>query len=261
MTEENKQKDKDSENISQNKTQHNLAPMKDFLALFEESLEFFTHNFKKLISLLSVPILAYLVIFAIIFLFSLLSSKNNFKTSSFLFIFLVISIILGFILAIIAKIGLYLYVKDVSKNISLLEVLKKAKSKFLGFIWVGFLINLFVIFWSFLFIIPGIIFSLYYSLSYWVYIYEHKTGINALRGSKDLIKSYWWAVLKRYFFLYGMFFLFFFGSTWIIDFLFNNSIIKLAWSVVIQVIAFLSVPLFIIFSNFIYLDLKRIKKQ
>jgi len=249
-------------NVSKDKLQNNLSSMSDFVSLFEKSWEFFTCHFKKLIYLLSIPILSYLFIFMIIFSFSFFGNRNNSKIIDFSFIFLMIFLVIfSVILAIIAKTGLYLYIKNTSKNISLLDILKMAKEKFLGFIWVGFLMSILIMFWTFLFIIPGIIFTIYYSLSYWVYVYEEKNGIKALQKSKELIKNHWWEVFEKYFFLYGLFFLFFFGSTWIVDGLFNNSIIRLSWNIIIQIIAFLSAPLFIVFSNFIYKDLKRIKSE
>lgn len=53
-----------------------------------------------------------------------------------------------------------------------------------------FLIGLF-----FLFIIPGIIFSIYWVLAIYVLIYENKGVIDSLKGSYNLVRNRWWRTL------------------------------------------------------------------
>jgi hypothetical protein len=56
-----------------------------------------------------------------------------------------------------------------------------------------------------LLIIPGIIFSLWYTFAYYVIILEEKTGMNALRESKKMVYGRWWEIFFRLF-LPGIFF-------------------------------------------------------
>jgi hypothetical protein len=263
MSEENNsQKQENQENVARDNSlkPKSLVQMSSFRVLFEKSWSLFSHGIKKFISLLLIPLLAYALVFAFVFIASLFVLKRDLGISSIIFVLLIIALIISaIILAIIAKTGIYLYIKDFQKKPLLIDILKMAKKRAFGFFIVGFFVGLFIMLWSLLFIIPGIIFALYYSLSYWAYIYENKTGVSALKRSKDLIKGYWWAVFELYFLLYGSFFLFFFGTTWIVDLLFNNSIIEMAWGIIIQIASFLIAPLFIVFSCFIYWDLRRIK--
>lgn len=48
-----------------------------------------------------------------------------------------------------------------------------------------------------LFIIPGIVFSIYYSFSFYVCLTEDKSGYAALKRSKELVRGYVWTFLKR----------------------------------------------------------------
>jgi len=46
-------------------------------------------------------------------------------------------------------------------------------------------------------IIPGIWLGIALSFAVYIFIIEHRRGIDALRQSKDYVKGYWWAVLGR----------------------------------------------------------------
>ena len=66
-----------------------------------------------------------------------------------------------------------------------------------------------------LLIIPGIILSVYLTLTNFVFVNENKTGASALSRSLGLIKGHWWSVLGRFFvvgFLLSLVFLLVGGS-------------------------------------------------
>lgn len=260
------------ENINQNQASHGSKnqlseksppklsgeQMSDFKTLFEKSFNLFKKGISKFVSLLLIPFLGYILVVASIFSFFIFK-KGNAGLSIIFFILSFILVLFAIVLAFIAKTGIYLYIKDFQKNPAILDLLKVAQKKVWGFILVGFLIGVLVMLWTFLFIIPGIIFAVYYSLAYWAYIYEDKKGFSALKRSKELVKNYWWPVFSRYFMIYGLFYLLFFGSMMIVSMIFGNSPITNLWNFIIQIISILISPLFIIYSCFIYWDLKKIK--
>ncbi len=253
----------DESQANQNPSQAKLSiGMSAFSVLFNKSLKLFQHGLSKFVSLLLIPFLAYIVAMVFIVLSVLFIFKGGFNVVSLIFGILIVAVIVfAIILSIIAKVGIYIYIKDFQKKPLVMDILKIAQKKAWGFFAVSFLTGIFVMLWSFLFIIPGIIFGIYYSLSLWTYIYENKTGTNALRRSKELVKGYWWSVFGRYFLLYGAFYLLFIGTSIIVNLIFGDSIIATFWGFIIQIISFLIYPLFIIFSCFIYWDLKKIKGE
>lgn len=78
------------------------------------------------------------------------------------------------------------------------------KENFLGssnLIWpvilASFLVGLSVIGGTLLFIIPGIIFAVWYSFTSYAVIFEGLQGLNALRASKSLVVGRWWPIAWR----------------------------------------------------------------
>jgi len=85
-------------------------------------------------------------------------------------------------------------------------------SRFLPLIWTGILHVLVVTAGFILFIIPGIIFSIYYSFVYTATLFRGKSGPSALSYSWRLIKNNWWETV-----LYGIMF---FAATSVLSFIF-----------------------------------------
>lgn len=107
-----------------------------------------------------------------------------------------ISIIAMIYIALAAQAGFILMLKDSALKIG--EAFKAGRryAWLLGIIELatGFLIML----WSILFIIPGIIFAVYYSLVAFVLLIEDRKDKTALKRSKELVKGYWWAIAGRF---------------------------------------------------------------
>jgi hypothetical protein len=76
-------------------------------------------------------------------------------------------------------------------------VYKKAFSSIIPYLVVILLVSIVTLGGSVLFIIPGIIASIYLSLAMFVFICEDKTGIDALIESAWYVRSFWWDVLAR----------------------------------------------------------------
>jgi hypothetical protein len=68
---------------------------------------------------------------------------------------------------------------------------------FWPFVWVTILELLAVLGGSIMLLIPGIWLAVALMLMAYVFVIEHRRGVDALRQSKDYIKGYWWAVLGR----------------------------------------------------------------
>jgi hypothetical protein len=77
---------------------------------------------------------------------------------------------------------------------------------FWPFVWVIILEVLAVLGGSMMLIVPGIWLAVALMLVMYVFVVEHRRGVDVLRQSKDYIRGYWWAVLGRVFLL-GLIFL------------------------------------------------------
>ncbi len=177
-----------------------------------------------------------------------------------------VGLLAGLIVALV-NIGIIFAIKRIEKGkiVSFESVFVSFKGNFWSLLWVLFLNVILVILWSLLLIIPGIIMSIYYSLSLYTLIFEDKKGMEALRESKALIQGYWWGVLGRYLFL---------GLLVAITMMVLSAVIALLLSLgfvggsnfnfeinlVMQVLASFLAPFYVIYPYFIYKDLTRIKK-
>ncbi len=109
-----------------------------------------------------------------------------------------------------AVIGLAMVLLTILINLAILYVVSQKNSQvdykqairfgagiYLAGLWVAALTALTVLAGFVLFIIPGIIFSVWYSFSTFVLVTEQKKGWSALQRSKELVKGKWWAVAGR----------------------------------------------------------------
>ncbi len=73
----------------------------------------------------------------------------------------------------------------------------EAKRVFWPMIWVSLLSGVIMLLGFVLFIIPGIIFSVWFLFASYVLLYEGTRGTAALRESKAMVRGKWWAVFGR----------------------------------------------------------------
>ncbi len=77
------------------------------------------------------------------------------------------------------------------------ENLKASNHVILPFIWVSILTSLIVLGGTILFIIPGIIFAVWYNFAVYAVALENARGMNALSISKSLVVGRWWSIAGR----------------------------------------------------------------
>ncbi len=114
--------------------------------------------------------------------------------------YLFFSIILAAtLISILGTASLISAVKEVPQDWKIGDVIKKGWSKYLSFLLVSFLTGLIVGLGFLLLIVPGIIFTIWFTFSTYMVICEDKRGLKALSRSKELVKGYWWPTAKRVF--------------------------------------------------------------
>lgn len=175
---------------------------KSFGQLLLDTVSLIKRNIGGLASIVAIVYLPYTFLF-ILFVTALAVTKEQMGASAssgqtgifILFIVLVALavtvVILAFLLfsiAIIKKIKAC----DEAQELSPWTAYKNAKLLLGGFIIVMLWAFLKIALWSLLFIIPGVIFALFYSFAQMTFIFDGERGNNALKTSRDIIQPYFW---------------------------------------------------------------------
>ncbi|MFA6513990.1 MAG: hypothetical protein WCT50_01700 [Patescibacteria group bacterium] len=158
-----------------------------------------------------------------------------------------------------AYMGVYLLVKHNYIG-EVKEIFQETKALFWPYFWLSILTIILIILWMLLLIIPGLIFSIFYSFAVYAFFFEGKRGMEAIRRSRALVKGYFWPVLGRLSLLGFIIWIF---ATVISAPLFampEESIGYAVWNAVVQIINFLIGPIALLFSYNIYSDLVKIKQ-
>lgn len=121
-------------------------------------------------------------------------------------VFLIFFIVLA-VISSIAQIGSVIIFYEGNPKIRIFDVVKRSTRYILPLIGAGILIFLIVFGGLFLFLIPGIVFSIFLSLAYYAVIVENKGPLAALRRSMYLVKSNFSGFFIRVLALWGVVFL------------------------------------------------------
>lgn len=124
-------------------------------------------------------------------------SNSNFDINIILFDILLalLGIFFAIILGLWSQTATLYAVKEGS--ITFKNLLTMAWPKIGSLFWVALLTALAVLGGFILFVIPGIIFSVWFCFSGFVFVAENLRGASALKKSRDLVKGYWWPVFGR----------------------------------------------------------------
>lgn len=240
-----------------------IAPMGDLL---KKSFRIFKQGASKFLSMtLLVPLLGMMPL-VIVGLLYLLSTYLGDGPAVLIFQIILgllafISILFFLYVLYISTIGMYVLLRDFSPDLKVKEAFKRARPYFLEFIIVNFFVGILVIFWSLLFIIPGIIVSVYYSFAIWTLIFEDYKGMSALKRSKELVKGHWWSVFSRLL-IFGLIHLVII-LVLSIPFVFikEGSVLEFIWNFTTSMLDIIISIVFAIYSYLIYKDLVRIKGE
>lgn len=168
--------------------------------LFSLSWKIYDNKFWSLMGLIVFPGLFFLIYFLFSTIVIDFLPEGAVLTSPAIIIYSILFsavIVFFYILIILSQLALALVVKENPTKFSIFTMLKRAAEYFSSYLWLIFLGSLLVALWAILFIIPGIIFMIYYSFSIWVFLDLGLKGKAALNKSKELVKSYWWSVFGK----------------------------------------------------------------
>lgn len=213
--------------------------------LFKKSFEIYKPRIWTMVLLGLVSWVSSIVIFAIFGAAGFITfviGKNALPFNLLTTLVVLVGTLLAIIVSLWVNVALIYAVKEENAKSSAKDLLMMVRSRMVSYYWVAFLNALVVLAGFILFIIPGIIFSVWFCFSQYAFVFEGSTGGKALGRSRDLVKGYWWPVLGRILILAAISILISFISR--LGFLINS---------------LFTVPFGIVYMYTIYQDLKRVK--
>ncbi len=215
--------------------------------IFYQALSIYKQKAGLFLGIIIIPIL-----FLKISLLLLKPISGNFK----LLVSLLVPILLiVFIAQMWAQISL-VYAVSTEQKISITEAYRKGWSKLLSFFWISILIGVIVGIGFLLLIVPGIIFSVWFSLAVFILVNENIKGMNALLKSKEYVKGKVGAVLWRLSFVGIVSFL-----LYLIPVILKTLKIPLGEEIGNFIVELFLIPFSVIYLFLIYNNLKDIKKN
>ncbi len=213
--------------------------------LFKQSFGFYKKNIKVILTVCGIGYVPVLLSYLAGFNHDMDFSSFKAVELSRMLLFLILSLII-FVVNFLVYIALFYIIQERSQPAGapakVADLFYLASKKTGSFAWIIFLESICILAGFILFVVPGIIFSVWFIFSTYMFVFEGKRGGAALSASRQLVKGYWWPVFGRYFLL-------------------------MLLSMVISLIPILGdpinflfiVPFCAIFGYFIYQDLKRAK--
>lgn len=197
-------------------------------------------------------------------LLAIIDSSTSINVSARFFILIISTMLfMCFLVAMYfivrAYIGIFLVVKNNYEG-NELKIFKDTKKYFWSYLWLTILTGILILLWALLLIIPGIIFSIFYSFAVYAFFFEGLTGMKAIRRSISLVKNYWWAVFGRFIVIGIALYIFTMIISIPLHLVSDKSIFFYIWTTIIQIISFLIGPISLLYFYQIYQDLVKIKK-
>lgn len=145
--------------------------------LLKESWRIYRKKFLILTGIMVVPVI-------LSFLGNIALSQKE-TSNSFFIIGVIVSLVSFFLLLLVMPVLIF----SVKEEIGVKESYKKGLKMFLSYLWICVLMTLIIVGGFFLFIIPGFLFSIWFSLAIFVLIFEEKQGFSTLFKSKYRAKG------------------------------------------------------------------------
>jgi len=179
-----------------------------FFSLLQEAWKIYRDKINDLLLITAVPFLAVFISLAILFLFGIgLITLGSFDfAKAFLLLpslgpglslLILLLLTICMIATIWSEIALIQILVKRDQGIGLKEAFLSVKSKIISAFWISILVGWAILGGILLFIIPGIIFSVWFVFSSFVLVSEGLSGTKALSKSKALVRGRWFSVFFK----------------------------------------------------------------
>ncbi len=123
---------------------------------------------------------------------------EGFATFNLLTVLLfLVGLLLFIVVALWVRVALVFTLKEEYAKAGVKDLLLAVYGKLVSYYWISFLRGVIVLLGFILFIVPGIIFGIWFSLTEYAFVFEGTKGMSAIHRSRELTKGYWWPILGR----------------------------------------------------------------
>lgn len=183
--------------------------IRDFNQLFSSTFAFLRQEFKNLFSTLLIYLSPFLLISAIFSTISqtmitggsLIESDGMGLYFANMGMYIFVLMITSMMLSVLTYSYIFEYINS-DGPVDRKAVFNLAKKIFFPFLGISIVIFILILFGTLLLIIPGIIFFVFTSLSYVVYLFERQNISKSISRSNFLVKEYWWLTFGILFLVY-----------------------------------------------------------
>jgi len=199
-------------------------------------------------------IMVFPLICSVFFLILPANFKKNLLLGISLFIIFWLAVM---VTSLWSSVSLLYAIKEREEKIGIVESFRKGWHKIISFVWISILAGFITLGGFLLFIIPGIIFAIWFAFPIYVLVSEDLRGMNALFRSKQLVSGKWGSVALRLFTI-GVIALVIYS---VIFFPLSFFVGKKAADIGDSIISLFLTPFSVTFTFLIYEDLKKFKGE
>lgn len=235
--------------------------------LIKKSWQDYSKNIDKFIMVYLYSLLGFVPLLTLIIVVALLGRFNFWSILP-----MIAQISLGFILGLcfLAFLLLAIYYGVRSKVATLLLIknsytpardnFKESQKYFWGFLGLSFLYMIVVFAWGFVFLIPALIFGIYYSFASYILVAEEKRAFSSMEKSYDLVRGYWWPVFGRMLLMFLIVLIIFLVVSMPLNFMSETSAIFFIYNILMNIFWLVVSPYFVVYYCVLYRDLKKVNK-
>jgi len=172
-----------------NQNQEKISTLPGIGNLFKRAWRIYKERFWTFLGITAIPAIS-----SFLFLIPLTILRISPIFAIFLFVIFGLGVVF---LSLWSPVSLLFAIKDREERIGIGESYKRALPKIFPFLWISILTSLITSGGFLLFIIPGLIFSIWFLFGGYVLVWENLKGMDALFRSKQLVSGYWWKVFWR----------------------------------------------------------------
>lgn len=242
--------------------QQTAASLPGAIAILSQAWSLYKQRLAIFLGVMIIPMLVQTGLLAVLapggFLgFSFLSPKFTAGGIGLLIILVIVFFLVFSINQAWGQTALLYAIKDSQEGIGVREAYRRGWHKILSYWWVLFLTDFIVLGGFLLFVVPGIIFAVWFSMAIFVLVAEDLKGMNALLKSREYVKGKWGGVFWRLFFIAALNVV----ISWTPTLIFNFLKVPIGREIGGFVIGLFLTPLSITYMYFVYSKLKAVKGE
>lgn len=214
--------------------------------LMSQSLIIYRTRFRTLTAIAVIPLLVFIPSLSISN-----ASLNKLGNLGLAALLVVAFFILGW-----SYTALLFAVSDPQSAVGFKVAYRRGLSKAIPYWWISFLIGLIGFGGLVLFVLPGVLFFIWFALAAYILVSENLRGMNALLKSKEYVKGYWFPVFWRL-----LVFFIFFSIPYIPQAVFERLGYDLVSNILLYIYFPIVTPIAAIYGFLIYKNLRSIKGE